>query len=123
MREPVAGRHQPADACLPDRGRSGANHRRRPRLAGGLSSSLSPCGRGWLREAKPGEGSLSRHALRDTPHPIESVSACGAALSRKGRGRSNAHRKMHRPPSDKSLQQSACSDASSRSVVTRCCRG
>src|SRR5438132_11869399 len=32
----------------------------------GCALPLSPCGRGWLREAKTGEGSLSADA---TPHP------------------------------------------------------
>ncbi|MYV81050.1 hypothetical protein GTH44_04200 [Bradyrhizobium japonicum] len=42
-----------------------------------------------------GEGYLSaRNARRDTPHPNEFASTGGVALSRKGRGRSNAHRKM-----------------------------
>src|SRR5258708_27847697 len=35
------------------------------------SSSLSPCGRGWLREAKTGEGSV---AAERTPHPSRTSS-------------------------------------------------
>ena len=40
LREPVAGRHQPADAPLSDRSRSGAGHRRRARRAFSLISLL-----------------------------------------------------------------------------------
>ena len=40
LREPVAGRHQPADAPLSDRSRSGAGHRRRARRAFRLISLL-----------------------------------------------------------------------------------
>jgi hypothetical protein len=39
--------------------------------------TLSPCGRGWLREAKTGEGFSPR---RQTPHP-----ALRATFSHKGR--------------------------------------
>src|SRR4051812_8634699 len=56
-----------------------------------LRRTLSPCGRGWLREAQPGEG-VSRQWDRSerTPHPTELVSTGGAALSLKGRGHDNA---------------------------------
>src|SRR5207248_3652938 len=55
--------------------------------------TLSPCGRGWLREAKTGEGLSPHRSLRDTiPHPTASWLTGGDALSHKGRGRINAHR-------------------------------
>ncbi|TPQ37052.1 hypothetical protein C2U70_11690 [Bradyrhizobium guangdongense] len=34
---------------------------------------------------------------RQTPHPSELVSTCGAALSHKGRGHNNAHCALLRP--------------------------
>ncbi|PDT69687.1 hypothetical protein CO683_12700 [Bradyrhizobium ottawaense] len=49
---------------------------------------------GSSRSGETGEGSLSAlNARRETPHPIEFISTCGAALSHKGRGHSNAHRR------------------------------
>ena len=60
---------------------------------GWLLLPLSPCGRGWLREATTGEG-LSQHhnVLIETPHPTALVSTGGDALSHKGRGRCDWHR-------------------------------
>nr|AWM02347.1 hypothetical protein CIT40_21525 [Bradyrhizobium amphicarpaeae] len=50
---------------------------------------------GSPQSGETGEGSLSaRNAWRETPHPNELVSTRGAALSHKGRGHSDAHRKM-----------------------------
>src|SRR5215831_1884115 len=55
--------------------------------------TLSPCGRGRPRGARPGEG-LSPQSVRvvRTPHRIEPGSSSGHALSHKGRGRTNARR-------------------------------
>ncbi|QFI75686.1 hypothetical protein F8237_26785 [Bradyrhizobium betae] len=84
-----------------------------------------PVGEGGSpRSGETGEGSLStRKARRETPHPNELVSACGAALSHKGRGHINAHRKMQSTSVRLASKTDACSDASSRLVVTRCSRG
>src|SRR5258708_8950737 len=55
--------------------------------------TLSPCGRGWLREAKTGEGLSPHRSLRDsTPHRTAVALASGEALSHKGRGRIHLHR-------------------------------
>src|SRR5689334_18796643 len=60
-----------------------------------MMPTLSPCGRGWLREAKLGEGFYPhRRCGERTPHPSEIVSTGGAALSHKGRGRIDAQRSM-----------------------------
>jgi hypothetical protein len=54
-------------------------------VIGASRFTLSPCGRGWLREAKPGEGfsprvNLSVECAERTPHP-----ALRATFSHKGR--------------------------------------
>jgi hypothetical protein len=63
--------------------------------------ALAPCGRGQLScqtQMRSGEGSVSaspteRNCMRkQTSHPSEFVSNCGAALSHKGRGHNNARR-------------------------------
>ena len=57
--------------------------------------TLSPCGRGWMREAQPGEGCLSSRLLvrvDTTPHP-----ALRATFSHKGR-REELSAANRRPP-------------------------
>src|ERR1700722_14049614 len=87
---------------------------------------LSPCGRGWLREAQTGEG-LSPHRVvaERTPHPIEFGSTVSVALSHKGRGHGHAQRNVFFEVSETSyLHHSAasttpapCARSTTRSVV------
>jgi hypothetical protein len=61
---------------------------------------LSPCGRGWLREAETGEGLPRRGDVLDqTPHPTEIVSTGGDALSHRGRGQCDGRRDVLRTSS------------------------
>jgi hypothetical protein len=79
-----------AGVALSRKGRGRSNGRRRERVV----NYLLPL---WEKVAAklPDEGSLStdtKVSAEPTPHPNEFVADAGAALSRKGRGRSNRHR-------------------------------